>query len=76
MQTPAFYDGATATVATALPDGSVVRVPLGDFLDSQRRLAHELRCAAIDAAIDNLQRRLREYCRGAPRRSAELRSQA
>jgi len=75
MQTPALYDGSTATVATTLPDGSVVRVPLGDFLDSQRRVAHELRRAAIDAAIDNLQRRLRDYRRCAPRRSAALRSQ-
>ena len=76
MQTPAFYDGASATVTTAMPDGSIARIPLGDFLDSQRRIAHALRRAAIDAAIDNLQRRLREYRRSAPRLSAELQSQA
>jgi len=67
MNHPAFYDGSTATVATPMPDGRVVRVPIGDFLQSQRGVAHELRRAAIDAAIDKLLQRLRAYRRGALR---------
>ena len=70
MQTPAFYDAATATVATQSPDGSVVRVPLGDFLQTQRSVAHELRREAIDDAIDRLLRCLRRYRRSVPSHGA------
>ncbi len=38
-------------------------MPLGDFLDSRRRIAHELRQAAIDAAFDELLRRLSRLVR-------------
>lgn len=63
MQTNPFHVDSRGTVTTCLPDGSVARMPLGDFLDSQRRIAHELRQAAIDAAFDKLLRRLRQLVR-------------
>jgi hypothetical protein len=65
MQNPAFYDRRTGTVAAHLSDGTVVRVPLGDFLQTQVRVAHQLRQAAIDTAVDTARRHLRRLRRRA-----------
>ena len=72
MQTNAFYDAATHSVVTPLPDGRLVRVSFGDFLSSQKRLAHSLRGAAIDAAIDAAWQRLRRLGRSTRARLFKL----
>ncbi|HEY6132521.1 MAG TPA: hypothetical protein VIW70_00975 [Rubrivivax sp.] len=59
MQPPFLSDNLSGCVATFLHDGSVVHMPFGDFLEAQKREAHALRRAAINAAIDAALRRLR-----------------
>jgi hypothetical protein len=59
MQPSFFSDDLSGRVATVLPDGRIVHLPFGDFLEAQKQEAHALRRAAINASIDAALRRLR-----------------